>query len=204
MNEKIGVLGGGSWGTALAILLANKGIDVDIWIRNENQVQDMLKYRENKKYLPDVKLPGNLNITNDMEKAINDKDVLVLATSSHGVRETISKGKRYIKNEQVIVNVAKGIENDSLMRISEVVKEFLPKNKYVMLSGPSHAEEVAVNIPTTVVSASEEKKIAEYIQDIFMTPNFRVYTNPDLIGVELSGSLKNIIALASGVSDGLG
>ncbi len=112
--------------------------------------------------------------------------------------------KKYINKDQVIVNVAKGIENDTLMRISEIVKEILPENKYAVLSGPSHAEEVAVDIPTTVVSASVHKSTAKYVQDVFMTPKFRVYTNPDIVGVELGGSLKNIIALGAGISDGLG
>lgn len=204
MVEKIGVIGGGSWGTALAILLSKKGYEVDIWIRNSKQCNDMNISRENIKYLPGVIIPNNVRITDDLEGAVTNKDIIVLSIPSHGVRETLLKLKKYIKPDQIIVNVAKGIENNSLMRISEVVKEVVPKSKYAILSGPSHAEEVARDMPTTVVAASEDKKIANYTQDIFMSPKFRVYTNPDVIGVELGGSLKNVIALGAGISDGLG
>lgn len=204
MNQKIGVLGGGSWGTALAILLAKKGLEVDMWLRDGKQIEDILKNRENKRYLPGVEIPTNLNIIGDIEKVIKNKDILLLATSSHGIREILLSNKDIINKDQIIVNVSKGIENNTLMRISEIVAEILPENKYAILSGPSHAEEVAVGIPTTVVSASVDKKVAEYVQDVFMTPYFRVYTNPDVIGVELGGSLKNVIALAAGISDGLG
>lgn len=204
MRHKIGVLGGGSWGTALAILLSKKGLEVDMWLRDERQIDDILENRENKKYLPGVEIPTNLNITGDIEKAIKNKDILLLATSSHGIREILFNKKDIINKEQIIVNVSKGIENNTLMRISEIVAEILPDNKYAILSGPSHAEEVAIGIPTTVVSASVDKDVAEYVQDVFMTPYFRVYTNPDVIGVELGGSLKNVIALAAGISDGLG
>lgn len=204
MSQKIGVLGGGSWGTALAILLSKKGLEVDMWLRNEKQIEEILENRENKKYLPGVKIPSNLNIIGDIEKTINNKDILLLATSSHGIREILLNNKDIITKDQIIVNVSKGIENNTLMRISEIVAEILPENKYAILSGPSHAEEVAIDIPTTVVSASVDKTVAEYVQDVFMTPNFRVYTNPDVVGVELGGSLKNVIALAAGISDGLG
>ncbi len=203
MNEKIAVLGGGSWGTALAILLSNKGFSVDMWLRDEKQVEDIVETRVNKKYLPNIEIPENLQVMCDIEKAIYGKDIVLLSVPTHGVRKTLLDSKRFLNTDQIIVNVAKGIENDTLMRISEIVEEILPQNKYVVLSGPSHAEEVAVNIPTTVVSASTDKEAAKYIQDIFMTPKFRVYTNPDIIGVELGGSLKNIIALGAGISDGL-
>lgn len=202
--EKIGVLGGGSWGTALSILLANKGESVDLYVRNEEQFQEMLNLRKNSKYLPNATLPKNLNIVNDLENTILGKNIILLSVPTHGVRGILNSIKGYVKKEQVIVNVAKGIENDTLLRVSEIVKEFLPDNKFVCLSGPSHAEEVALDIPTTVVSSSDDISTAEYIQDVFMTSNFRVYTNPDLIGVELGGALKNIIALGAGISDGIG
>lgn len=201
---KIAVLGAGSWGSALAILLAKKGHSVDMWSRDRQQVEDMLESRENKKYLAKIKLPENLNITNDIEEAINDKDILLLAVPTHSIRQLLEDNKHLIDEDQIIVNLAKGIENSSLMRISDIVAEILENNKYVMLSGPSHAEEVGLDIPTTVVSASTCEATAEYIQDVFMTPKFRVYTNPDVIGVELGGALKNIIALTAGISDGLG
>lgn len=203
MCKSIGVLGGGSWGTALAILLANKTYNVDIWVRNKEKSLEMNNIRENKRYLPDVKFPEGLNVISDLEKAIYKKDVVLLAVPTHGVREALNSAKEYINKNQIIVNVAKGIENDSLSRISQIVNEILPDNKYAILSGPSHAEEVAINIPTTVVSASYDIETAHYIQDLFITPTFRVYTNPDVIGVELGGALKNIIALGAGISDGL-
>lgn len=204
MTEKIGVLGGGSWGTALAILLANKGYDVEIWARDGEQVEEMKKTRTNSKYLPEAVLPQNLDLTKDLEKGIFKKNVLIFSMGTHGIRDVLKNSNNYIKPEQLVVNVSKGIENNTLMRISQIVEEFLPENKYTVLSGPSHAEEVAKNMPTTAVSASTDKKVAEYIQGLFSTASFRVYTNPDVIGVELGGALKNIIALGAGISDGLG
>ena len=201
---KIGVIGGGSWGTALAVLLSKNKHEVDIWVRDEKQLKHMKEYKENKKYLPDVVLPEELIATGDIEKAVYNKDLLVFSIPTHGVREVLNNCKNYIKKGQVIVNVAKGIENNTLLRISEIVDEILPNNPYGVLSGPSHAEEVGRNMPTTGVSASKDKNIAKYIQDIFMSPYFRVYTNIDVIGVELGGSLKNVIALGAGISDGLG
>jgi glycerol-3-phosphate dehydrogenase (NAD(P)+) len=203
MEQRIGVLGGGSWGTALAVLLASKNMDVDIWLRDKTQLTQIILDRENKKYLPNIKLPSNIDLMDDVEKALYKKDVILLSIPTHGVRETLKHIKPFVKQNQILVNVAKGIENNSLLRISEIANEILPANKFAVLSGPSHAEEVALNIPTTVVVASRHKKIAEYVQDLFFTPNFRVYTNPDIIGVELGGSLKNVIALAAGISDGL-
>jgi len=204
MTEKIGVLGGGSWGTALAILLANKGYEVDMWLRDPNQIEEMKQLRFNKKYLPNAIFPSNIKLTSDLEKVNYKKDMIVLSVGTHGIREVLNNSKSYIKPEQIIVNVSKGIENDSLLRISEIVGEILPNNKYAILSGPSHAEEVSKDMPTTVVSASKYKEVAEYVQDLFITPSFRVYTNPDVVGVELGGSLKNVIALGAGISDGLG
>jgi glycerol-3-phosphate dehydrogenase (NAD(P)+) len=203
MNAKVGVLGGGSWGTALAILLANKGYDITMWLRDEKQFREMNEIRINQKYLPNIKLPSNLRLTLDLEEVSFKKDMILLSVPTHGIRETLNNCKTYINPDQILVNVAKGIENESLLRISEIVEELLPNNKYAVLSGPSHAEEVAENMPTTVVSASKNKKVAEYVQDLFITPSFRVYTNPDVIGVELGGALKNVIALGAGISDGL-
>ena len=204
MTERIGVLGGGSWGTALGILLANKGYDVSMWLRNKEQIEEINNSRVNEKYLPGVILPANFKLTNDLEEANFNKDLIILSTGTHGIREVLNNSKSYIKRDQIIVNVSKGIENGTLLRISEIVEEIIPQSKYAILSGPSHAEEVAKDMPTTVVSASKDKGVAEYVQDLFITPSFRVYTNPDVIGVELGGSLKNIIALGAGISDGLG
>ncbi|WP_066502831.1 NAD(P)H-dependent glycerol-3-phosphate dehydrogenase [Abyssisolibacter fermentans] len=204
MNTSIGVIGGGSWGTALSILLANKGLNVDLWIRNNEQVKIINNTRLNNKYLPDVHLPEGINVTNDIIKAVYEKDIVLLAVPSHAVRETVKKIKTNIRKDQVIVNVAKGIENDSLMRISEIVNEELTDYKYAILSGPSHAEEVAKNMPTAVVAASNDKQVTEYVQETFMAPTFRVYSSSDVIGVELGGSIKNVVALGAGISDGLG
>ncbi len=203
MKERIGVLGGGSWGTALSILLANKGYDLDIWVRDKNQAETMNSTRVNSKYLPNGILPESIEVSSDLERTIYNKDFILISVPTHGVREALNNSKKFIKKDQIIINVAKGIENGSLLRISEIVKEILPHNEYAMLSGPSHAEEVAINLPTTVVSASTSKKVAESVQDLFMTSSFRVYTNPDIVGVELGGALKNIIALGAGISDGL-
>lgn len=204
MKDKISILGGGSWGTALGVLLSKKGENVDIWVRNENQFYEMSKQRTNSKYLPEICLPENLNIVKSLEEAVVGKDIIILAISTHGVRSVLNDIKEYTNKDQVFVNVAKGIENETLFTISEIVKEILPDNKFVTLSGPSHAEEVARDIPTTVISSSNDILTAERIQDVFMTSNFRVYTNRDLLGVELGGALKNIIALGAGISDGLG
>lgn len=202
MNN-ICILGGGSWGTALAIVLAKKGFNIDLWIRDNKQCEEINSARENLKYLQGVLLPSNINATTDIEKAIRDKKVIVSAVPTHAVREVLKSIKNHLSQENIIVNVAKGIEVNTLLRISEIVKEETPEVEYAILSGPSHAEEVARDIPTTLVAASVKKNVAEYVQDIFMTPKFRVYTNPDVIGVELGGALKNVIALGAGISDGL-
>ena len=204
LETKVGIIGGGSWGSALAVLLASKGIKSNIWLRNKEQVNQITSDRINTKYLPGVLLDNNIMVTSDINEALIDKEVIVLAIPTQSVRDTLTFIGDRIKNNQIIVNVSKGIETGSLKRISEIVNEKYPLNSFCALSGPSHAEEVALGIPTTVVSASKEKYIAETIQDLFTSPNFRVYTNPDVIGVELGGALKNIIALGAGISDGLG
>lgn len=204
MSESIGVLGGGSWGTALSILLAKKGVEVDLWVRNEEKASQMSEARESIQYLPGVILPNNINITSSIDKTIKNKDILLLAVPTQAVRNTIEKIKDDIKPGQIIVNVAKGIEVDTLYRISEIVEELIPNSKYAVLSGPSHAEEVAKDIPTAIVVASKYEDVGLYVQEFFMTPKFRVYTNEDVIGVELGGALKNVIALGAGISDGLG
>ena len=201
---KTAVLGGGSWGTALARELALKDIDVNLYIRDENQVLEMKKNNINKKYLPDVKLPENINYTSNINEAIENIEFLVLAVPTNSVRNVLEDIKDLISKDTIIINVAKGIEVNTLKRISEVVKEFLPENSFVALSGPTHAEEVAIDYPTTIVAASENLEAAEKVQNLFMSSTFRVYTNDDLLGVELSGALKNIIALANGILVGLG
>lgn len=204
MDKNIGILGGGSWGTALGVLLAKKGVNVDLWVRNEEKAANMNMIKENVKYLPGIVLPNNINISSDIDKTIHNKDIILLAVPTQGIRNTLDKIKDKVKKDQIIVNVAKGIEVGTHERISEIVEEIIPTSRYAILSGPSHAEEVAKDIPTAVVVASRTKEVAEYVQEFFMTPKFRVYTNPDVIGVELGGALKNVIALGAGISDGLG
>ena len=201
---KIGVIGGGSWGTALARVLGNKGYDVVMYLRDSSQVLDIEEHRENRKYLKGVDLPKNLRVTNNIEEAIGASKYLLLSSPTHSIREILLANVGLIDEGQIVINVAKGIENNTLERISEIVGEILPNNKYVMLSGPSHAEEVGLDMPTTVVSACKDLEVAEMVQDLFSTPYFRVYTNTDVVGVELGGALKNVIALGAGISDGLG
>lgn len=200
----ISIIGAGSWGTAVAVLLAKKGCNVVQWVRRQELCDKIKETKENLTYLPGVVLPSNIEVSSDLEYCCNKSDILVIATPSHAVREVVQSIKPYTSKAQIIVNLAKGIENGSLMRMSQIIEETLPSNKVVVLSGPCHAEEVARDIPTTIVSSAREKKTAEYIQDVFMTPKLRVYTNPDMIGVELGGALKNIIAIGAGINDGLG
>jgi len=202
--KNISILGAGSWGTAIAILLNNNGHKVTLWSIDKEQINTILTNRENKGFLNDVKIPEEIEVTNDNESAIIDKDILVIAVPSKVVRSVCELFKSYIKPNQVIVNLSKGFEDESLLRLSEVIKEVYPQNKFVALTGPSHAEEVSCNLPTTCVSSSSNLEDANYIQDIFMNHTFRVYTNTDLVGVEVGGALKNVVALAAGISDGMG
>ncbi|WP_298844878.1 NAD(P)H-dependent glycerol-3-phosphate dehydrogenase [Clostridium sp.] len=202
--SKVAFVGGGSFGTALSIMLAKKGTSVNIWDRKISVINDINIKRENIKYLPSIIVPSKVTASIDIEKVINDVDIIVLSVPSHVIR-TISKMIRpYLKPNQIIVSIAKGIEEGSLKRISEVIEEEILGNPIVILSGPSHAEEVALDIPTTVVVTSKQMECAMIVQDIFMTSKFRVYTNEDIIGVEIGGAVKNIIALAAGISDGIG
>lgn len=202
--NKISILGAGSWGSAIAIHLSKKGWNVDLWMRNEEQRKDMQKTRLNKKYLDGVVFPENINFKNDIESSVEGAEIVVLAVSSQNVRSVLDKIKPYIKKDQILVDLAKGLEKESNKRLSEIAKEILPQNSYVALSGPSHAEEVSRELPTTLVSSSEDIDAAERIQDVFSSSKLRIYTNPDLTGVELGGALKNIIAFGAGIIDGLG
>ena len=202
--EKICVLGAGSWGTALALVVAKKGYNVSMWTLSEDQCQKVNSTRENVDYLPGVNIPKNIHITTDLKEAINDSSVIVLAVPSQAIRSVCKQIKPFVNKNQILVDVAKGLEKGTGLRLSQVCEKELPECKYVVLSGPSHAEEVSRDIPTTVVVASEDLTTAEKIQDIFMSPKFRVYTNPDVVGVELGGALKNIIAFGAGICDGLG
>lgn len=200
----ISFIGGGSFGTALSIMLAKKGYKINVWARNEDVVNDINVKRENIKYLPHVVIPVNVSAFTNLEEAISDSKIIVIAVPSHAVREISKKIKSHISDDTIIVNIAKGIEEESLKRLSVVIEEEIPNNPVVVLSGPSHAEEVALDIPTTVVVTSKNIEVAKQIQDKFMTNKFRIYTNEDIIGVEICGAVKNIIALAAGISDGIG
>lgn len=200
---RVSLLGAGSWGTALAIVLANNGHEVTLWSALESELTMLKTYREHKDRLPGVKLPENIYITSDLEEACTDKDLLVFSVASPYVRSTAKQCAAFIKDGQIIVNVGKGIEEDTLMTLSEILNQELPNAEIAVLSGPSHAEEVSKEIPTTVVVGAKKKKTAEYIQDIFINDVFRVYISPDIISIELGGALKNVIALAAGMADGL-
>lgn len=201
---KVGVLGAGSWGTALSLLLYNNGHEITVWSIDKKEVEMLQTEREHKSKLPGVKLPQNICITNDLQKGMEDKDFLVLAVPSIFTRSTAKSMKQYIKPGQIVVNVAKGIEEDTLMTLSEQLEEELPEADIAVLSGPSHAEEVGKCLPTMCVVGAKTRKTAEYLQHAFMNAYFRVYVSPDILGIEIGGSLKNVIALAAGIADGLG
>ncbi|MGI6011097.1 MAG: NAD(P)H-dependent glycerol-3-phosphate dehydrogenase [Ruminococcus sp.] len=201
---KVSVAGAGSWGTALAILLHNNGHEVILWSVIRDEVEMLREKREHESKLPGVKIPEEIVITDDLEMTVADRDLIVLAVPSPFTRSTAHSMKEMIKDGQIIVNVAKGIEEDTLMTLSDIIEEEIPQADVAVLSGPSHAEEVGRGMPTTCVVGAKMKKTAEYIQGIFMCPVFRVYTSPDILGIELGGALKNVIALAAGTADGLG
>ncbi len=204
MSEKIAVIGAGSWGTALSVSLSGNGHTVKIWDVDQQHLKELEMNRENKRYLPEVGLPDLLQVSYTVEEAVEGADVVLFSAPAQHFRSALDGALPYLKPDMVLVNVAKGIEQKSLKRLSEIAFEKLPKAKYVVLSGPSHAEEVGRGMPTTLVSASEEQELAEYIQDVFMSDQLRIYTNSDVTGVELGGALKNIIALGAGISDGMG
>ena len=199
-----GVLGAGSWGTALSILLHDNGHQVTVWSIDEEEVKMLREKREHLTKLPGVKIPGDMVITGDMEAAVRGKDFLVLAVPSVFTRGTAAKMKPFVSEGQIIVDVAKGIEESTLKTLSQQISEEIPQADVAVLSGPSHAEEVGRRMPTTCVIGARSKKTAEYLQSRFISKVFRVYTSPDILGIELGGALKNVIALAAGIADGLG
>lgn len=200
---KIGIIGAGTWGVALAVLLHNNGHTVTVWSALEEEIISM-KETHRHKNLPEVILPEKMIFTADLEEGMRDKDMLVLAVPSVFVRGTASRMRPYLKKGQIVINVAKGIEENTLMTLSQIVEEELPDAEVAVLSGPSHAEEVSRGIPTTCVTGAHKKAVAEKIQSVFMSPVFRIYTSPDMLGIELGAALKNVIALAAGTADGLG
>lgn len=201
---RVGVLGAGSWGTALAILLHNNGNEVSVWSISKDEVEMLSEKREHAAKLPGVKIPDGITFTNVLEEGIRGMELMVLAVPSPFTRSTAHTMAPFVEEGQLIVNVAKGIEENTLMTLSDIVEEEIPQARVAVLCGPSHAEEVGRGLPTTVVAGAKDKATAEYIQNLFMSPVFRVYTSPDVLGMELGGALKNVIALAAGAADGLG
>lgn len=201
---KVSVIGAGSWGTAISRLLSTNGHEVTVWSILADEVRMLDEEREHKQKLPGVKLPQNIVFTTDLETALKNRDLLVLAVPSPFTRSTAHQMAPYTPDGQIIVNVAKGIEESTLMILTDIIEQEIPQANAAVLSGPSHAEEVGRGIPTTVVAGAKDQKTAELIQNIFMNEVFRVYTSPDMLGIELGGALKNVIALAAGVADGLG
>lgn len=204
MSEKIAVIGAGSWGTALSVSLSGNGHTVKIWDINREHLDELSSNRENTRYLPGVKLPEKIQISYTVKEAVEGADIVLFSAPAQHFRSALDGALPYLKPEMVLINVAKGIEQKSLKRLSEIAFEKLPDAKYVVLSGPSHAEEVGRGMPTTLVSASKDVELAEYVQDVFMSDHLRIYTGSDVIGAELGGALKNIIALGAGISDGMG
>ena len=200
----IGIIGAGSWGIALSVLLHNNGHKITVWSILEDEIMMLNTEHEHKDKLPGVKLPEDMVFTTDLKAAIEGKDILVLAVPSPFTRSTSHNMKKYVSEGQIIVNVAKGIEEKSLMTLSKIIKEEIEQADVAVLSGPSHAEEVGRGIPTTIVVGAKTKETAEYIQNVFMSDVFRVYISPDVLGIELGAALKNVVALAAGIADGLG
>lgn len=201
---KTAVIGAGSWGTALSMVLHTNGHEVTIWSVVETEIQMLKERHEHIDKLPGVSLPEDMTFTTDLKAAIEGKDYLILAVPSVFTRSTAQRMASFVKMGQVIVCVAKGIEETTLMTLSDIVEEEIPRAEVAVMCGPSHAEEVGTGLPTTVVAGAAKKSVAEGVQDIFMNEVFRVYTSPDVLGMELGGSLKNVIALAAGMADGLG
>lgn len=200
----VGIIGAGSWGTALSVLLHDNGHSVTVWSIDESEVKMLDEKREHLLKLPGVKLPDDMVFTGDMGRAVQGKDFLVLAVPSVYTRGTARSMKPYVADGQIIVDVAKGIEESTLKTLSQQIGEEIPQADVAVLSGPSHAEEVGRKLPTTCVIGAKTRKTAEYLQSMFISKVFRVYTSPDILGIELGGSLKNVIALAAGIADGLG
>lgn len=201
---KIGVIGAGSWGIALSVLLHSNGHEITVWSVIEEEIQMLKDTHEHQSKLPGVELSEEMEFTTDLESAVKGKDILVLAVPSPYIRSTANSMCDYVIKDQIILNVAKGIEESSLHTMSQVIEEEIPQAKVAVLSGPSHAEEVGRGIPTTIVVGAKEKNTAQYIQSVFMNERFRVYTSPDVCGIELGAALKNVVALAAGIADGLG
>ncbi len=200
----VGVIGAGSWGIALTVLLDKNGSKVTVWSKFEEEVKMLSEKREYVDKLPGVKIPETVDFTTDLEATVKNNEVLVMAVPSTFVRSTAQLMKDYVAPGQIIVNVAKGIEENTLMTLSDIIEEEIPQAKVAVMCGPTHAEEVGRGIPTTIVVGAREQSTARLIQDLFMNESFRVYISPDVLGMEIGSSLKNVVALAAGIADGLG
>lgn len=201
---KIGMIGAGSWGTALTYHLATMGHEVEVWSIARDEVDMLNNTHEQSVKLPGTILPDSVTASTDLEKVMRDKDMLVLAVPSMFTRSTARNMAKYCRYGQLIVSVAKGIEEDTLYTLSEIIKQEIPHAEVTVLSGPTHAEEVGKDLPTAIVAGAARREVAEYIQSVFMSRNFRVYTSPDMLGMQIGAALKNVIALAAGCADGLG
>ena len=199
----VGVIGSGTWGTALAVLLTGNGHRVSLWSAIGEEAE-ALKASRRHPNLGDVRIPETIEITTDLEEAMKDRDLLVLSVPSVYVRQTARRMAPFLREGQIITNVGKGVEDETLLTLSQVIEEELPAAQVTVLSGPSHAEEVSKGLPTTCVAGAKKRRTAEFVQNVFMSHVFRVYTSPDVLGIELGGALKNVIALAAGMADGLG
>ena len=205
MRDKVGILGAGTFGIALAKLLAEKGVDVTVYSHSKDKVIKLRETNRHERFL-DIPLPTSIKYTSEISETVIDKNIVLFALPSTTIREVARSIKPYVSDKQIIVDVSKGIEKDSLLTLSEVIKQELDNDslKYVVLSGPTHAEEVILDMPTAIVSASLDLESAKHIQEVFASSFFRVYTNSDIKGIEICGALKNIMAIAAGISDGLG
>ena len=201
---EIGMLGAGSWGTALTFELSNRGHHVTVWSIAQDEVDMLNSEHEQKVKLPGVKLPAEVQATTDLQRVIEGKDLLVLAVPSPFTRSTARSMKPFVRENQLIVSVAKGIEADSLLTLTQIIEEEIPQCRTAVLYGPTHAEEVGKGMPTAIVAGSRSREDAVYVQDIFMSEVFRVYTSPDVLGMQVGAALKNVVALAAGIADGLG
>jgi glycerol-3-phosphate dehydrogenase (NAD(P)+) len=207
LTDRIAVIGAGSWGTALAMSLALGGRDVSLWARSASSAEVMRTERHNPIYLPDAIIPDSVLVTDNLEEAIQDRRIWVFATPSQAIRDVASRVAHAAAQDQILVSVAKGIENGTLLTTTGVLRDTAPgvnPDNLCVLYGPSHAEEVASGVPTAVVVAAGDMAIAETVQQLFMSPRMRVYVNPDLLGVEIAGSVKNVLAIATGICDGVG
>ncbi len=206
METRIGVVGAGSWGTALAKLLADKGYVLDLWVFEQEVREQIETDRENKVFLPNIKLPDNIIPSNDLEGVVKEKDLVLVVVPSHCTRDIAGQMADFISPDTIVVTASKGIENKTHMTMTQILSEkidFLPKENFAVLSGPSFAKEVANKVPTVVAAASTDREVAEYVQKIFSCPTFRVYVNDDPIGTQIGGAMKNVLAIAAGICDGM-